>query len=250
MKRIIQKLNKFLFCIVFTIAIFVAFTTSANAQKIVDKTVVTVSDGVRNELITYSDLVWQLALNPNIPINPPASDDLNRALQIIIKFRLIALESERLPSAPPTKKEIDKEIRRILALFPSSAEFIRRLNIVGFDSVADENFQELMRKRVAIEKYIEFRFRSFVVVTPDEEKTYYDNTFIPDFKAQYPKRILPEFDSTVKVRELENGKVVVKDKKVQEIINETLTEQRIQRDIERFLDNAESRAEIVILSEV
>ncbi len=189
MTVIVQKLNKSIFTIAFVLAMSFTFAINTSAQKIVDKTVATVSDGVRNELITYSDLVWQLALNPNIPINPPASDDLNRALQIIIKFRLIALESERLPSAPPTKKEINDEIRRILALFPSSAEFIRRLNIVGFDAIADENFQELMRKRVAIEKYIEFRFRSFVVVTPDEEKTYYNNTYIPNFKSQNPKSI-------------------------------------------------------------
>ena len=34
----------------------------SQAQTVVDKTVATVSDGVRTELITYSDLLWQLAL--------------------------------------------------------------------------------------------------------------------------------------------------------------------------------------------
>lgn len=229
---LLQKLNKHLIYLTFTVVIFFAFTASANSQKIVDKTVATVSDGVRTELITYSDLLWQLALNPNVPIDPPGSDDLNRALQIIIRFRLIALEAERLPSEPPSREEIDAEIKRVLALFPSTAEFVKRLNIVGFDTIDDENFQNLMRQRVAIEKYTDFRFRSFVVITPEDEKTYYRGEFTDDFRRQNPGLLLPKFEE------------------VQERINLILTERKIESDIEKFLDNAESRAEIIILSEV
>jgi len=34
------------------------------AQQVVDKMVATINGGVRTELITYSDLMWQLALQP------------------------------------------------------------------------------------------------------------------------------------------------------------------------------------------
>lgn len=239
MKKQLQKLKKNLIYLTFIFVIFSAFSVSADSQsaspknsKIVDKTIATISDGVRTELITYSDLLWQLALNPNVPINPPSSDNLNRALQILIRIRIIALEAERLPSAAPTQKEIDAEIKRILAQFPSTAEFRKRLNLVGFDSVKDENFQALMKRRVAIENYIKFRFRSFVVITPDEELNYYRNEFTDNFRRQYPNLLLPKFE------------------KVQKRINEILTEQRVQTEIEKFIDNAESRAETVILNEV
>jgi hypothetical protein len=228
----LRKLNKSLIYLAFITAIFFSLTGAARSQKIVDKTVAIVSDGVRTELITYSDLVWQLALNPNVPISPPSSDDLNRALQVIIKFRLIALEAERLPSAPPTDEEIKAEIERILAIFPSPAEFEKRLKLVGFNSVKDENFQDLMKKRVAIEKYIDFRFRSFVVITPEEEKTYYQNTYTTDFRRRNQGLLLPKFET------------------VEEQINKILTEQKVESNIEKFLDNAESRAEIVLLSDV
>ena len=66
-------------------------------QQMVDKTVATVSDRSRTELITYSDLRWQLALQPNVSIEPPSSEDLNRALRLLIDQRLFALEAERLP---------------------------------------------------------------------------------------------------------------------------------------------------------
>ncbi len=239
MKKILQKTVKSFINLTIFVGLFYSFSIfPANAQQvassaeIVDKTVATVSDGVRTELITYSDLKWQLALNPFVPIEPPSSDDLNRALQIIIRFRLIALESERLPSQAPTQKEIDDEILRVLAQFPSTAAFVRRLKLVGFNSVNDENFVDLMRKRVAIEKYIEFRFRSFVVITPEDEQTYYNNTYAPDFRRRNPGVLVPKFED------------------VQERINEILREQKVESDIEKFLDNAESRAEIVILSEV
>ena len=48
----------------------------------VDKMVATVNAGVRTDLITYSDLLWQLALQPNTSLANPNSDDLNRALAL------------------------------------------------------------------------------------------------------------------------------------------------------------------------
>ncbi|MDQ3747566.1 MAG: hypothetical protein M3367_00920, partial [Acidobacteriota bacterium] len=45
--------------------------SSVNAQDVVDKTVATIGDGAGDpELITYSDLLWQLALQPGVPLNP------------------------------------------------------------------------------------------------------------------------------------------------------------------------------------
>ena len=206
--------------------------TEIKGQEIVDKTVATVSDGARTELITYSDLLWQISLVPNLPINPPTSEDLNRALQTIIRQRLIALEAKRLPREDPKKEEVDKEIKRILDLFPSAGSFRNRLNIVGFESIQDENFQRMMEDRLAIKKYIDFRFRSFVVITPDDEKRYYRNVFTPEFRKRNPGRLLPSLDQ------------------MRERINEILTEQKVESDIETFLDNARNRAEIVTLSEV
>ena len=203
-----------------------------NAQEIVDKTVATVSDGGEPELITYSDLLWQIALVPNAPLNPPTSEDLNLALQIIIRQRLIALEAKRVPREEPEDDEVNKEIQRILDQFPSIADFVRRLNIVGFDSVRDENFQSMMEERVSIGKYVDFRFRSFVVITPEDEKKYYRNVYTPDFRRQNPGLLLPPLDE------------------VREQIVQTLTERKVESDIETFLDNARDRAEINILSEV
>jgi hypothetical protein len=213
---------------------FVFFSAPrADAQEIVDRTIATVDDNVgQPELITYSDLLWQLALQPNVSITPPSSEDLNRALRLLIDQRLIALEAERLPRSEPTDAEIDAKIKDVLADFPSTAEFEKRLRLVGFDSVKDDNFVRMMAQRVKIEKYLDFRFRSFVVITPEAENAYYRDTFVPDFRRRYPGVIVPTFD----------------EKRAE--ISRILTEEKIAKDIETFLDESKRRAEIIILSEV
>ncbi|HEY9501382.1 MAG TPA: hypothetical protein VIR01_07140, partial [Pyrinomonadaceae bacterium] len=75
---------------------------SIMGQQTVDKMVATVNAGVSTEMITYSDLVWQLALQPNTPLENPTSDDLNRAMRLLIDQRLILQEAEKLPTIAPT----------------------------------------------------------------------------------------------------------------------------------------------------
>jgi hypothetical protein len=205
---------------------------AASAQVVVDKTVAALSDGVRTELITYSDLMWQLALQPNTPLAPPRSEDLNSALQTLINQRLFALEAERLPRLAPTQAEIQAKITETLRYFPSAAAFEERLRQVGFTSVKDDNFEKIIAQRVAIDNYIKFRFESFVVVTPDEEARYYRDQYLPEFRRRNPGRAVPELEE--RRRE----------------INETLISERVATRIETFLDEAKRRVEVEVLIEV
>lgn len=202
------------------------------AQEIVDKTVAVVSDSVRSELITYSDLMWQMALQPGTPLQPARSEDLNQALQLLINQRIFALEAERLPRTAPTDDEIADKINGTLRAFPSPAAFETRLKQVGFDSIKDEAFERLMAQRVAIEKYVDFRFASFVVVTPDEEANYYNNVFVPDSRRRFPGVLTPTLD----------------EKRVE--INQILSADKVAAAIETFLDEQKRRVEIEVLIEV
>lgn len=202
----------------------------AVGQTVVDRTVATVSDASRTELITYSDLLWQLALQPNTPIDPPTATDLNRALQTQIDQRIFSLEAQRLPRAAPTETEISDRITQILGYFPSSAEFEKRLSSVGFKSIKDDNFENIIAQRVAIEKYIDFRFRSFVVVTSDDEAAYYRDTWVTQFRRSNPNTIVPPLNQ------------------VRTQVNAELTEARVATSIETFLEEAKRRVEVVILA--
>ena len=202
-----------------------------SAQIKVDRSVATITDGVRTELITYSDLLWQLALQPGTQIDPPLKDDLNRALQSLINQRLFSLEAERIPRAAPTEEEIKLEIRDIISHFSTPAEFERRLNRVGFASVNDDNFERIISERLAIRKYLDFRFRSFIVITAADEDKYYREIYVPNFRKRYPGVVVPTLDA-----------------KRSEIHN-TLVENKVSDQIETFLDEAKRRVEITILSD-
>lgn len=224
--------RKFLVVTWMAMAFVAALAMTANGQEIVDKTVATVSDGSKTQLITYSDILWQVALQPGVPLKPSRAEDLNQALETLINQRIFALEAERLPRTPPSEKEIAAEIGKTLGYFSSSAEFADRLKRVGFDSVKDEAFERLIAQRLAIDKYIDFRFASFVVVTADEENRYYRDVFVPDFRRRSPGLLMPTLDER------------------RALIREILVRQKVGAAIEKFLDEAKRRMNIEILIEV
>ena len=213
-----------------TVIILAAFA-GIRGQTVVDKTVATVSDGVRTEVILYSEILWQLALQPRSSIVNPSKEDLNNALESLMNQQLFALEALRLPRTKPTDAEIQAEIRAILAKFPSTAAFEERLRSVGFSSVRDDDFVDLITKRVAIDNFVDFRFRAFVVVNPDEVQKYYSDTFVPDFRRRQPGVVIPTLETQ------------------RASIHSLLVEEKVAARIESFLDDRKRQAEIVILSE-
>jgi hypothetical protein len=215
-----------------TIILVLGSTLTVPAQQVVDKTVATVTEGSRTELITLSDLKWQLALQPGVSLNPSSSEDLNRALRLLIDQRLFAIEAERVPREAPTKAEITAKINEIVSYFATPVEFERRLNMVGFKSVSDPNFERIISQRIAIDKYLAFRFRSFIVITAEDENRYYRDVYVPEFRRRNPGIIVPPFETR------------------RAAIVEALTEERVAQQIEVFLEEAKRRTEIVVLNPV
>jgi hypothetical protein len=206
----------------------------AFGQQVVDKMVATVNAGVLPEcrqicLITYSDLLWQLALQPNTQLDNPSSADLNRALRLVTDQRLILQEAEKLPSIAPTVEELKSARDELVKAFPSPAEFQQRLQRVGLTA---EKLDEILEQRVRIEKYLDFRFRNFVVITQKEIADYYKDVYVPRLRARAPGQIVPTAEQA-------RGE-----------IERTLTEAKIESDTDAFLDSARERAEIVILNPV
>jgi len=203
-------------------------------QEVVDKMVATVNAGIlpncgRICLITYSDLLWQLALQPGTPLDNPTSADLNRALSLIIDQRLILQEAEKLPTLAPTEKEISDERDELVREFASQAELQERMLKVGLTS---EKLAEILDQREKIEKYLDFRFRNFVVITQKEIADYYRDVYVPRLRSRAPGQIVPTLEEAR--REIET----------------TLQEAKIESDTDAFLDTARERAEIVMLNPV
>lgn len=205
--------------------IIILWSLSVQAQEVVDKMVATVNG---TELITYSDIIWQLSLQPDVPLDPPRRTDFQQALERVIDQRLIAIEAGKLPLIVPTDKEVDAEINRLIKLFPSSADFYARLQRVGLNG---DQIRDIVRRRVEIENYINFRFRSFTIVTEKDISDYYRDVFVPRFQRQRPGVIVPKFEDT-KAR-----------------LEKELIERKVASDITAFLEDARTRAEIIIFEQ-
>ncbi|HEX5601298.1 MAG TPA: hypothetical protein VFX63_02070 [Pyrinomonadaceae bacterium] len=206
-----------------------AFPLPCAAQQVVDKMVATVNAGVRTDLITYSDLMWQLALQPRTVLDNPSSEDLNRALRLLIDQRLILQEAEKIPTIVPTQREVSDARDELARNFTSVTEFQERLQRVGLTS---EKLNEIVEQRLKMEKYLDFRFRNFVVISQKEIADYYRDVYTPRVKARLPGRIVPSLEQ------------------VREEIEKTLMEAKIESDTDAFLDQARERAEIVTLNPV
>jgi hypothetical protein len=207
---------------------------AARAQEVVDKMVATVNASTQTEckdtcLITYSDLLWQLALQPSTPLVNPHSETLNATLRLVEDQRLILQEAEKLPTISPSPKEIQDARDDLVKQFSSRTELEKRMASVGLTS---EKLDQIIEQRVRIDKYLDFRFRSFIVITPKDISDYYRDAYVPRFKARYPGRIVPTLGQA------------------HDEIEKTLTENKIESDIDNFIDTARERADIVILNPV
>jgi hypothetical protein len=98
--------------------------------------------------------------------------------------------------------------------------------------LTSEKLAEILDQRERIEKYLDFRFRNFVVVSQTEIADYYRDVYVPRTRARSPGRIVDTLE------------------KARAEIERTLTEGKIESDTDAFLDTVRERAEIVMLNPV
>ncbi|HEY3137159.1 MAG TPA: hypothetical protein VGL29_14115 [Blastocatellia bacterium] len=202
----------------------------ALGQQVVDQILTLVN----NEPIMRTDLLWSIAMDPQgpSPVGPVGRDLLSRKLEVMIDERLIAQEAARIPTAEITQEEIDKKRAELIRSFRSEAEFRQRIESVGLTT---QKLDELLRQRVLIERFVDFRFRSFVLVTTQEIQQDYDGNFVPEMRRR--GQIPPGLDER-----LEKGTV-------REQLAERLKVKKIDEEIERWLAAARQRADIVPIAE-
>ena len=209
----------------------------AQAQTVVDKTVATVTNGSQTtpDLITYSDIVWQLALEPDRPFNDkPSSPELNQALTTLEDQLLILEEARKLPLAnsAAAQDEFNQMVRdrrdELARSFGSRASLEQRMARVGLTS---EHLDQILRDRLTIERYLDFRFRAFVLVSAQE---------IAD---RYQKKYAGQRNS---------GQLVPTLDQVRDSLERELTEEKIEQEIDKFIDNLRDQpgTEVVILNPV
>ena len=99
------------------VLLLTAHCSLLTAQTVADKMVASVTNGSRAtpDLITYSDLVWQLAIEPGASFaERPRSEDLNHALRRLEDQILVLQEASKLPIADTDqgRQEFDAAVQK------------------------------------------------------------------------------------------------------------------------------------------
>lgn len=211
--------------------IVLSVSSIASAQQIVDQILTLVND----EAITRTDLLWSIAMDPKSPspAGPVSSDLLRLKLDVMIDERLIGQEAARIPTTEITPDEIDKKRTELIKSFRNEAEFRQRVGSVG---LMPQKIDELIRQRVLIDRFVDFRFRSFVLVTEQEVLRFYNEEYEPEMrrKGQVPPPLTQMMPAGATVRDQ---------------ISAILKQKKIDDEIEHWLSTARQRADIVQLAE-
>jgi len=207
------------------------------AQTVPDKIVASVTNGSQAtpDVITYSDLVWQLALEPARPSTArPAAEVLKQALDTLVQQTLVLQEAKKLPLAqtPEAQKDFEQKVKDrwddVIRAFGSRAVLEERMKLVGLTT---EHLDQILRDRQTMDSYVNFRFRAFAVVSTKEISERYDKLYGPQRGS---------------------GRIVKTLDQARDDIERELTEEKIQAEIDKFLDRLMNQpgTEIVILNPV
>lgn len=210
---------------------------AVRAQTTSDKMVATVTNGSRAtpDLITYSDLIWQLALEPDRPFSErPTSADLNYALRLLEDRLLVLQEARKLPSADTAEgaaardKAVEILRKELVQKFGTQERLQQRMTRVGLTS---EQLDLILRDHAIFDEYLDFRFRAFTVVTQKEVEDRYNQTY---GKLKNSGRIVPTLEE------------------VRSRLEQIITEEKIEGDIDKFIDDLREQpeTEIVVLNPV
>ncbi len=178
---------------------------------------------VNGTVITESDILWYLALDPETPEGTFSEDVRARALRQLIDQALLHQEAEKLPALPVAEPEIESYLAQLRARFPSESAFRRRLAAVGLD---EQTLREIARHRVEILRFIDFRFRSFVFVSEQEVQWYYETHVLPE--AQRRGTPPPPLGD------------------VRSLIERILRDEKMKAEMIAWLEEARRRAEILL----
>jgi hypothetical protein len=110
--------------------------------------------------------------------------------------------------------------------FRSEAEFRQRVGSVG---LTPQKIDELLRQRILIDRFVDFRFRSFVLVTEQEIRRYYEESLAPEVRKR--------------------GQIPPPLEQVRDGIVPILKERKMEDEETRWLASARQRADIVQLAE-
>jgi hypothetical protein len=193
-----------------------AATASQSPQtgRVVDRIVARIEDDIIlesqvRELGTFQQLIEGHA----------ESDD--QLLSELIEQWMVKSEAAAMHFPQPAQSEVDRELGRLTASFPSPQAYSAKIHQLGLSAA---QVRELLTRQIFIERYLDYKFRPSVQIET------------ADMEAYYRKELLPEL--------AKNKQPVPRQADVEEQIREVLVQRAISSLTVKWLDETKSRLKI------
>jgi len=196
--------------IVVSLCILLAATAHA---VLVDRVVA----AVNNDVITLSELQQAIAFNAALGGKGSGSGVEMETLQGIINRRLLLQEAYRLRVADVSEQDIAAEVGRLHQRFGTEAAYGEFLARTG---MTEEQLEKLLGERLLVERFVEKKIGLFARVNRDDVQAYFR-----EHLGEYKDKRFAE---------------------VQKQITTLLTEQKVNQQLDQYVDELRSRAFIRI----
>ena len=184
------------------------------AALLVDRVIASVN----NEVITWSDLRRAVAFNEALSSTAEDRKVLEaETLEGLINRKLVLLEARRFTLVEVTEEDINREIEMLKKRFGSAEQFFNLMSALDMDL---RSLGQMLGERLLVERFMEKKIGLFVRVSREEAQHYFDQ-HSHEFQGERFQIVYPS------------------------IVNR-LTKEKTEKQIEKYLAELRSRADVRI----
>lgn len=181
---------------------------------------------VAGEIVTLSEIEWLILFRG---FTVPDHEDERRKfygwiLNRIVEQKLVAREAVRTPGIEIGRQDVEKRLQAFRSRFADEGGFQRWLSATGMEQ---PELRAIVRRQVSVQKFLELRFRPFIIVLPDEVESYYLERLAADLT--------------------ERGQPVPDLRVVEESIRQILVQERTSEEMDRWLRQERLRSGVDIM---
>ncbi len=194
-----------------TFLLIVASGQSLAEAELVDR-IVAILDREVIMLSEAEQAVWLVELRTG------SETSVRDVVEQLIEARLIEREVARFTDAPIPDEGIDRQLSRVRSSFESEEAFQERLATHG---LSEEELRSEIRSQLAVNRYLERRFRALTYVTEDDIERYFFGEVLPELADERG----PSVEETDQIRRI-------------------LEEQRFNERVEQWIGGLKARTRI------
>lgn len=145
---------------------------------------------VNGDLVLESDVDQEQRFAVFQPLtDPQGTFSRPRAVERLINRDLILQQLQLQPQEPVTDKQVDDQLMQLRKDLPACKVEHCETDAGWQHFVAQQGFtmdqvRERWRQRMEVLRFIEQRFRMGIQISPDEIKSYYEKTLLPQYAAR------------------------------------------------------------------